>query len=406
MNRAWMPVLLATGIVGAFYLVNGCADSTPDAALPLAPVAAPPARQAWHPAPLPAPLPSRPQVTQWQKPKSLGPPLPAVVAVPAAMEEPVIRVKITGEHASPPVLTKKYHGRVEILRLPDGNYVAINTLGIESYLMGVLSREMYGSWDIEAYKAQAIAARTYALYQLRTSNKNTQWDVNADESSQMYGGVAGETRKSRAAVGATRGMVLETTAANGQSGIFCAFYSACSGGATQDPFDAWGDASVGPLAGHRVGDVEEGCPKFRWGAVTVEKSEITRVLRAWGQKNQEPAVAGIGMVRSVNVVRRHATTGRPVELRITDDGGRQILLRAEEFRIALLNDPLHLAPKPPSSFCDYQDAGSAIVLANGRGYGHGIGMSQWGAQALALRGVSGEDILRFYYPGSVIRPLW
>jgi stage II sporulation protein D len=401
--------IVVTLIAAAVLSVGGCASPNDAASPPAAdPVPMAPPTSARPTAPATPPSSSQTPTNtpiQWHKPKSLGPILPAIVAVPASMSEPTIRVKISAEQSYPPTVRKAYHGRVDVVRLADGKYVAINTLGMEAYLMGVLSREMYGSWGIEAYKAQAIAARTYALYQLRVGTGAAAWDVNSDESSQMYGGVGGETRKSRAAVEATRGQVLETSVRGG-TGIFCAFYSACSGGATQDPYEAWGDAPVGPLAGRRVGTIEMGCPKFYWPALTVGKDDIWRCLRAWGVKNQEPYLARIGPIASVAISKRNVTTGRPVEVLVTDNRGTHVPMRAEEFRIALLNDPAGTAPKPPSSFCDFVDDGDAITLTNGRGYGHGIGMSQWGAEALAARGDESGQILSFYYPGSAVRQIW
>ena len=87
--------------------------------------------------------------------------------------------------------------------------------------------------------------------------------MNNDESSQMYGGIAGETAKARAAVSDTRGQVL-TAVSNGKSGIFCSRYSACIGGASQDPFDAWGDPSVGPLAARSWGMSTTTRDRYLW----------------------------------------------------------------------------------------------------------------------------------------------
>jgi stage II sporulation protein D len=351
-----------------------------------------------------------------EKPRVIGPVTPALVAVPDQMPEPMIRIKLTEESDTPPTVRRTaYRGRVEILRVPAGGvpgaplkYVAINTVPIESYLQGVLAREMYGSWSLEAFASQAIAARTFALYALKTqamTSPGKPWDVSDDEGSQMYGGIAGETAKSRAAVAATRGQVLVLTR-GGTAGIFCARYSACSGGASQDPFDAWGDSPLPPLSARLLGDIDDNCPKFHWPAMTVSKADITRCMQSWGQRNGFTYLTRLGPIRSVTIAKRNPATGRPTELAVTDTAGRSAPIRAEEFRIALLTDPAGDAPKPPSSFFDIRDAGSAIILYNGRGYGHGIGMSQWGAQALALQGKTHNQILGFYYPGASLRQLW
>jgi stage II sporulation protein D len=287
-------------------------------------------------------------------------------------------------------------------------YVAVNTVGMEAYLQGVLAKEMYGSWEPAAYRAQAIAARTFALYSLMTqamTSPGKQWDVSDDEGSQMYGGIAGETAKSRAAVAATKGKVL-VMERGGQVGIFCARYSACSGGASQDPFEAWGDSTVPALSARVLGPVDNNCPKFEWPAMRVSKADITRCMHSWGERNAFAHLLRLGAIASVRVSKKNGATGRPTEMELTDVAGRTAPIRAEEFRIALLTDPAGRSPKPPSSFFEIQDAGDAVVLVRGHGYGHGIGLSQWGAQALALQGRGEGEILGFYYPGAGVRGVW
>jgi len=250
-----------------------------------------------------------------------------------------------------------------------------------------------------------VAARTFALYQQMTVSRDHLWDVNNDESSQMYGGIKGETARARAAVAQTRGMVLTTTWKN-QKGIFCAFYSACNGGATQDPWEAWGDMPVGPLAARKMGRIDDLCPKYAWPVLELSKADLSRAIQSWGQRNSEAYLATLGSIRSVQITRRNTVTGRPTEMTLTNATGRRVPMRAEEFRLAMLYDPAGACPKPPSSFFNIQDRGSALWLTNGHGFGHGIGLSQWGAQALALEGHTAGQILAFYYPGSRVVDLW
>jgi stage II sporulation protein D len=346
-------------------------------------------------------------IIKMNKPKLLGPVIPAVIALPSGMGEPLIRVKLTGEHSSPPWVKKSaYRGRIESVRLANGNFVAVNVLPLDSYLQGVLAKELYGSWDLDAYRSQAIAARTFALFQILATGAQRQWDVNNDESSQMYGGIAGETAKSREAVRDTKGMVLMSTLRSGASGIFCSFYSACIGGASQNPAEAWGDPVVPALVARKLGPVDAQCPKYAWPALTVTKADITRCVRSWGERNGIGYLQGLGAIRTVAISKKNAVTGRPVEFLLTDVGGKTAPIRAEEFRLALLNDPEGAAPKPFSSNFGIRDVGAAIELVNGRGYGHGIGLSQWGAQALALKGWDYRQILGFYYPGAELREAW
>jgi SpoIID/LytB domain protein len=355
---------------------------------------------------------------KFEKPRLLGPVAPAIVCLPEEMAEPVIRVRLTEEEDRPPVVRKTaYRGRIETIRLADGKFVAINVVPMDAYLAGVLAKELYGSWSAETYRAQAIAARTFALFQMYADGgvsgggaKSRQWDVGNDESSQMYGGIAGETTKSRQAVADTRGRVLMASVRNvrgeEQQGIFCSFYSACIGGASQDPFEAWGDPSIAPLTARKVGSIDDNCPKFAWPTISVSKSDITRCIRSWGERNAFNYLMALGPIKSVTIGKRNPATGRPTELTLTDITGRTAPIRAEEFRLALVRDPLGIAPKPFSSNFNLADAGASVELVNGRGYGHGIGLSQWGAQALALKGYSYTQILAFYYPTATLHQLW
>ena len=132
----------------------------------------------------------------------------------------------------PSVPRNKYRGRVEAVRLGNGKYVAVNVLPLESYLQGL--GELLSGWEPAAFRAQVIAARTFAVYEIATDGRTRDWDVSDDESSQVYVGIAGETAKTRAAAADTRGQVLMATV-EGKTGIFCSRYSSCIGGASQDP---------------------------------------------------------------------------------------------------------------------------------------------------------------------------
>jgi len=344
------------------------------------------------------------------KPKALGPVTPAVIPISADEKEPEIRIRLGDEMDRPVTPAGKYPGRIDIYKMPDGKYVAINSVGLESYLPSVLAHEIgYAGWDIETYKAQAVASRTFALFQMLSGSADKLWDVTNSTSSQVYGSVSKDMApalaKAQQAVTATRGFVLTATA-GGLSGIFCTYFSASNGGASADVFEARGDPAIPNLPAQVTGDFENISPlaHFAWPKVTVSKADITRAIHAWGERNEDATLTGLGAIRSVAVARRNATTNRPVEFALTDDRGQTAGIRAEEFRLALLDDPA--APKPYSSFFDIQDGGSVIYLVNGHGYGHGIGMSQWGAQALALRGVKAGPILGYYYPHSTLTRAW
>lgn len=365
--------------------------------------------------PGPLPLPSRPStqpttypnsIIRNTKPRVFGPPAPAVVAVPDHLPEPNIRIRISPESDAPPRINRsRYNGRIDTVRLPNNKYIAVCTMPLETYLPGVLPAELLGSFKPQTFRAQAIAARTYALFQMLTDGKSRPYDVSTDVSSQRY--EPASLRVARDAVEQTRGQVLITTA-NNQTGIFCAFYSACTGGATQDPSEAWGDPSIAPLAARNIGELEAISPAahFSWPTMAVAKSDISRCIRSWGIRNNFSWLTNLAPIKSVAVTKRNPVTHRPTEFTLTDIRNQSAPIRPEEFRKALLEDPAESAPKPFSSFFEIQDAGPEILLVNGHGYGHGVGMSQWGAEALARKGWSHTQILAFFYPKAALRELW
>jgi stage II sporulation protein D len=129
-------------------------------------------------------------------------------------------------------------------------------------------------------------------------------------------------------------------------------------------------------------------------------------VKSWGERNGFAYLQRLGAIQTVTISKRNAVTGRPVEFTLTDVTGKTAPIRAEEFRLALLHDPEGSAPKPLSSNFAVRDLGAGVELYNGRGYGHGIGMSQWGAQALALKGWEYGQILAFYYPSARLEQAW
>jgi stage II sporulation protein D len=409
-SRRFSLFFFSTALLFGMLLLTGCqpAEST----LSFNNVPSPPSVNSFNSPTVPpvergTTAPAFPAVpTILPKPELLGPVYPGIIHLASWMKEPWIRVRITQESTTPPYINPRlYRGTIKIAHLPDGKYAAINSLPIESYLAGVLSRELYANWQPATYRAQAIAARTYALYQIETFGRTHAWDVTGGQNSQVYGGKNAETPRAWQAVRATIGEVMETRDQQ-EMGIFCAFYSACNGGASQSAADAWGDPSVPPLTNHVFGTLDANCPKFIWPTITLSLQQITQAVTWWGQKNKIPYLAELGPVASVRITQRNAVTHRPMIITLIDVAGHIGKMRAEEFRLALALDPMRTVPAPPSSFFDIQRDGNNIELVNGHGFGHGIGLSQWGAQTLALRGWRAESILQLYYPHSWIHKEW
>lgn len=290
---------------------------------------------------------------------------------------------------------KSYRGEYRFVPTGAGEFDVVNHVHIDGYLKSVVPREMFPNWDQEAYKAQAIVARTYALYTANSSGGKT-WDLFPDTRSQVYGGVASESAKAVQAVDETAGVVV----AHGRAGnekIFKAYFSACCGGVTQSAWDAFGDAYTIPLSERNVGPVCNVAPRFNWGPIVVRKDELTRRFRAWGASRDRPE-RNMHPVQTLRVAasNRH---GRPVRFEVIDVKGTRYSWRSEELRWAVNAE----APKGTtlnSSFCKIVDEGDTIRFLDGHGHGHGVGMCQWCAQTRALAGWPHETIVLWSFPAS------
>ena len=214
---------------------------------------------------------------------------------------------------------RAHRGRYRLVPTSGGKFDVVNDVDVESYLQGVLARELLAPWHIEAYKAQAIAARTYALYEARTSGGGRHFDLYPDQRSQVYGGIAAETAKSRDAVESTRGIVLAYGPA-GREKIFKAYFSSCCGGITQSAADAFGDPAIEPLSDQNVGPRCVASPRFNWGPIVISRPELTRRIRAWGSNNDR-AERNLGALARIDpqYVNRW---GRPIRFLVIDARGR------------------------------------------------------------------------------------
>jgi stage II sporulation protein D len=297
-----------------------------------------------------------------------------------------------------------YRGRLRLVPCGSGRFDLINDIGIEDYLLGVVTREMYSTWPIEAIKAQAVASRTYALYESHWTGIGRQWDVFADERSQMYGGVGGETAQSRQAVAETAGIVL--TYGPGDGKIFRAYFSSCCGGVSQAAADAFpGEPYIPPLAEQYRGNLSSASPYFNWGPITIKKAELTRRVHLWatrrakelGREVPELSISGILRV-DIQGVNRY---GRPNRVLVTDARGIQYSWTAEDLRSAVDTDA-QLGTTLPSSFCKISAGpnSDSVTFYEGHGLGHGVGMCQWTARARAAAGQTCEQILGDAYPQS------
>ena len=293
-----------------------------------------------------------------------------------------------GEHA--------YHGRYRFIPVAPGKFDVINELDLESYLKGVLRSELFPNWHEEAYKAQAIVARTYALYETRTAGMSRHFDVYADVRSQAYGGIPAETARAREATDATSGIVV-AYGPPGRETIFKSYFSSCCGGITQSASEGFGDPESPVYADRNRGNCCVESPKFNWGPIVMSKAEITRRMRAWGVWKKQPQ-KDIGPVARIDIQFINPF-GRPIRFVVTDARGTRYSMRSEDLREAV-NTEAGGGPKIFSSFCKPVDDGNNIRFVDGHGYGHGVGMCQWCAEHQASQGWNDEAIVLTAFPGA------
>lgn len=253
---------------------------------------------------------------------------------------------------------------------------AVNYVSLKHYLYGILPKEMPYTWDSEALMAQAVASRTYALY-LKSLNKMRSFDVVATMACQVYGGVGVERPSTNQAVDATKGRVVTY-----HNRLIAAYFHANSAGHTEDAERVW-DVDLPYLKG--VPDrFSENLPFENWNCY-LSYENIAECL-----SNAGYVLGRVSAVTAVSV----STNGRILDIQVmTDDG--PIDMRGGRFRHCL--NPMRI--KSTKFQIVNKDNG---VFLRGKGSGHGVGMSQWGANQMAKEGFHYTTILSHYYPGAVV----
>lgn len=288
---------------------------------------------------------------------------------------------------------KTYRGTVRIQRVP-GGLTFTNHVDIESYLRGVLRGELPRYFHFESFKAQCVAARTYALYSKRFKPAGSTFDVYDDEGSQVYKGVEMEDSTTNRAVEETHGEVCMYDDA-GKQDIFCTYYSSCCGGISQNVNNVKPrDPAVPPLAGGVVCNDCFVAPRYRWGPVAVSRSELTSKIVA-----RYPSLKRLGMITEVKP-HKQLPDGRFVTIDLIGSGGDSETLIAEDFRLCLGGRLLK------STRFKIEKTADGFKFTDGRGFGHGMGLCQYGMDTKAKRGMGYRQILATYYPHSTIKRLY
>lgn len=274
----------------------------------------------------------------------------------------------------------RYRGSIDFSADKNGKLLLINTLDMETYVKGVLYHEVSHRWPMEAMKAQAVAARTYALYQIQV-NKKQAFDVTNDVYSQMYGGKSAERYRTNIAVDRTRGEVMTY-----DGKILPAYYHSNSGGHTEDVRELW-KHDLPPLYG-KPDEYAVDMPNFNWKR-NFQSKAFQGKLNDAGHK--------IGAIKEIRPIEK-TKSGRVKMLAVEDRAGKIIKIAGLEFRKMLgVNDI-------KSSLFDVEMQGYFFDVL-GHGWGHGVGMSQWGAYAMAVQRFKYKAILEYYYPGVAIQKI-
>jgi stage II sporulation protein D len=290
-----------------------------------------------------------------------------------------LRVRSAGDFIK--VNKKTFRGWVELRRKKNGLLLVVNELDIELYLLGVVASEIPSDWHRETLKAQAVASRTYALYQKRMAEGRV-YDVLATEDSQMYNGRSGERATTSQAVRDTEGQVLTYGGA-----LIPAFYHSSCGGHTEDASKLW-DIKEPYLQGVDC-DCQDISKYGQWER-QFGLDKIARVLRKRGFAIRQITSATLGAI---------TPAGRVRDVAIRHTGGTTIV-PAETLRAAVGNALI------PSVFFEMELSltGHELVFS-GRGMGHGVGLCQWGAEEMARRKFGYQAILGHYYPGTGLTSL-
>ena len=291
---------------------------------------------------------------------------------------------------------RRYAGELRVL-LNDQKLQIINYLKLEKYLKSVVGSEMPKEFPLAALQAQAIAARTYALKLL---GKNEVFDIHSTQASQVYLGLEAETAKINRAVRSTSSLALFY-----ENKLIEAVFHSSSGGRTENSGQVW-KYQLPYL--RSVIDYDQNSTKYRWSK-KISSSELDKIF------------SDIGGLNSIQI-KKKSNSDRVLVITLYGPKGtknisgknlrKHLKLLSNKFDVNLkfnhinLDNKLNfdnkvagnsaLKPLPPIP-TDY------FLLVNGYGAGHGVGISQWGAKAMAERGANFSKILRHYYTGVQIK---
>lgn len=305
---------------------------------------------------------------------------------------------------------RRYRGNMEFC-IEKESLAVINELNIEDYLRGVVPAEMMSFWPAEALKAQAVLARNYALQKIETT-RGSSYNLTNDQQSQVYRGYDDETEATDRAVAETRGLVLVN-----RGKIISGFFHSSSGGFIENSEDVWLN-SLSYLK-KKEDPFDKNDRHYNW-QVSYSNEQLTKMFKT----EQFPFV----QITDIEVAERTASgarvkklvvkgigpDGMPVSREVKNaDNVRAVLgLKSALFTFTMKkiynkkDDSTEVKgersePKVNLNLdeADRSEAGNDLagIEISGSGYGHGVGLSQWGAYGMAKQGYNYQDILKYYY---------
>ena len=301
---------------------------------------------------------------------------------------------------------REYRGVVDVMGDGAGKLTVINEVDVENYLRGVVPVEIgrLMASQIDAVKAQAIAARTYALVN-RGRRSSSGFDILATVEDQVYQGYAAENRLTDKAIAETHGAI-----ATYKGRMINTFYSSTCGGRTESIHDAWKSPPSPYLKSvkdrGRGGVFCEFSPVFRW-TIQWDRATLERILSTTLPEQDRRINRGVELLDLR--IRKRSRSGRVKVLEIKT---RQGVVRVEGDRIrSVLRRPGQGTPPLRSTLFSLKiqrdrRGRPGTITASGGGFGHGIGLCQFGAIGMANRGYRFEQILRHYYRGVKIQRMY
>ncbi len=288
------------------------------------------------------------------------------------------RILIEPSHDATIVLNNhRFRGKILIIRTEKNRLTVVNNINIEDYIKGVLYHEVSHYWPMEALKAQAVATRTYALYSMGGSGSKD-YDMTNDIYSQVYGGRESERYRTGLAVDRTQGEVV----AFNNKYLSTYFHATCAG-MTEDAKELW-NINLAPLKGVSCSFCQDS-PHMRWKRNFRLKDLQDKLINRGFT---------IGAIKEIAVVDRNRSD-RINMLKITDREGHEILINGKDFREVLGPNVLK------SNNYEISMQGYYVDFI-GKGWGHGVGMCQWGARGMANGQFNYKQIINYYYPHAAI----